>query len=40
MAAYVAALLCFLREIFIAIATMKFQLPREVRTGEEPPRRG
>lgn len=29
MAAYVAALLFFLREIFIAIATMKFQLPTE-----------
>ncbi len=29
MAAYVAALLFFLREIFIAIATMKFQLPVE-----------
>ncbi len=30
MAAYVAALLFFLREIFIAIATMKFQLPPEI----------
>ncbi len=29
MAAYVAALFFFLREIFIAIATMKFQLPAE-----------
>jgi hypothetical protein len=29
MAAYVAALLFFLREIFIAIATMRFQLPAE-----------
>jgi membrane glycosyltransferase len=37
MAAYVAALLCFLREIFFAIATMKFQLPAEARAGEEPP---
>lgn len=29
MGAYVAALLFFLREIFIAIATMRFQLPAE-----------
>jgi hypothetical protein len=27
MAAYIAALLCFLREVFIAIATVRFQLP-------------
>jgi hypothetical protein len=29
MAAYVVALLFFLREVFLAIATMKFQLPAE-----------
>jgi len=31
MVAYVAALLCFLREIFIAIATMRFSLPQDAR---------
>jgi ABC-type amino acid transport system permease subunit len=31
MTAYVGALLCFLREVFIAIATMRFGLPPEVR---------
>src|SRR5512143_3437170 len=34
MAAYVAALLFFLREVFIAIATMKFQLPAEATAPE------
>jgi hypothetical protein len=33
MAAYVGALVCFLREVFIAIATMRFGLPPEVRRG-------
>ncbi len=37
MAAYVAALLFFLREIFIAIATMRFQLPSEVTGPDRPP---
>jgi membrane glycosyltransferase len=36
MAAYVTALLCFLREVFLAIATMKFQLPPEA-TRPDPP---
>jgi hypothetical protein len=36
MAAYVAALLFFLREIFIAIATMRFQLPAEATEAEHP----
>lgn len=31
MIAYVGALLCFLREVFVAIATMRFGLPPEVR---------
>jgi ABC-type multidrug transport system fused ATPase/permease subunit len=30
MAAYVGALVCFLREVFQAIATMRFALPQEV----------
>ena len=29
MGAYVGALVCFMREVFLAIATMKFQLPSE-----------
>src|SRR6266540_2566901 len=33
MAAYVGALVCFLREVFIAIATLQFGLPPEVRRG-------
>lgn len=33
MTAYVGALICFLREVFIAIATMRFGLPPEVRGG-------
>ncbi len=33
MTAYVGALVCFLREVFIAIATMRFGLPPEVRGG-------
>jgi len=37
MAAYVGALVCFLREIFAAIATMRFALPPEVRDGRPPP---
>ena len=36
MAAYVAALLFFLREIFIAIATMKFQLPAAATEADRP----
>jgi hypothetical protein len=36
MVAYVAALLCFLREVFIAIATMRFRLPPQVRRGASP----
>jgi Ni/Fe-hydrogenase subunit HybB-like protein len=34
MVAYVTALVCFLREVFIAIATMRFQLQPEVRRPE------
>jgi len=37
MGAYFTALLCFLREVFLAIATMKFQLPVEA-TDAAPPR--
>ncbi len=33
MAAYVGALVCFLREVFQAIDTMRFGLPAEVRRG-------
>lgn len=36
MAAYVGALVCFLREVFIAIATIRFGLPPEVREGGDP----
>jgi Protein of unknown function (DUF2721) len=36
MTAYVAALVCFLREIFAAIDTMRFNLPAEVRAGDGP----
>ncbi len=36
MGAYVGALLCFMREVFLAIDTMKFQLPAEA-TAPEPP---
>jgi len=32
MTAYVGALVCFLREVFAAIATMRFSLPPEVRS--------
>ena len=35
-AAYVAALLCFLREIFMAIGTLRFSLPPEARAAEPP----
>jgi hypothetical protein len=38
MAAYVGALVCFLREVFAAIATMRFALPPEIR-GARPPGR-
>jgi hypothetical protein len=31
MAAYIGALVCFLREVFIAIATLRFGFPPEVR---------
>lgn len=34
MTAYVGALVCFLREVFAAIATMRFSLPPEVRRGD------
>ena len=40
MAAYVVALLLFLREVFLAIATMKFQLPAEAMALERSPDRG
>jgi uncharacterized protein DUF2721 len=36
MTAYVGALVCFLREIFAAIDTMRFNLPREVRSEDGP----
>ncbi len=36
MTAYVGALVCFLREIFAAIDTMRFNLPPEVRGGDAP----
>jgi hypothetical protein len=36
MTAYVGALVCFLREVFVAIDTMQFNLPREVRGGDAP----
>jgi Ni/Fe-hydrogenase subunit HybB-like protein len=34
MVAYTGALICFLREVFIAIATVRFRLPAEARGGE------
>ena len=40
MAFYVAALLFFLREVFLAIATMKFQLPSEATAPERSPKPG
>jgi hypothetical protein len=40
MGAYVAALVCFLREVFIAIATMRFHLPAQVRGHDEAQGRG
>lgn len=36
MTAYVGALVCFLREIFAAIETMRFAMPPEVRGGDAP----
>jgi Protein of unknown function (DUF2721) len=36
MACYVGALVCFLREVFAAIATMRFTAPPEVRGGGYP----
>lgn len=36
MAAYVVALVCFLREVFLAIATMKFQLSAEATDPQRP----
>jgi hypothetical protein len=36
MTAYVGALVCFLREIFAAIETMRFGMPPEVRGGDVP----
>ena len=35
MAAYTAALIFFLREVFIAIATVRFGLPSQARAGED-----
>jgi hypothetical protein len=40
MAAYIASLVCFLREVFIAIATMRFHLPPQVRGDEKVQARG
>jgi hypothetical protein len=40
MAAYIASLLCFLREVFIAVTTMRFRLPPQVRGDEEARARG
>ncbi len=40
MGAYVLALLFFLREVFLAIATMKFQLPAEATAPEGSPEAG
>jgi Ni/Fe-hydrogenase subunit HybB-like protein len=40
MGAYIGALVCFLREVFIAIATMRFHLPPEVRGDERAQARG
>lgn len=37
MTAYIGALVCFLREVFLAIATMRFALPPEVRGGDGTP---
>ncbi len=37
MSAYVGALVCFLREVFQAIDTMRFNLPPEVRRGGHEP---
>jgi hypothetical protein len=39
MTAYVGALVCFLREVFGAIATMRFGLPPEVRGDAAAPHR-
>jgi hypothetical protein len=36
MCAYVVALICLLREVGIAIANLRFGLPREVRKAEAP----
>ncbi len=40
MAAYVGALVCFLREVFAAVATMRFAMPPEVRRGGRAPTSG
>ena len=40
MGAYIAALICFLREVFIAIATMRFHLPPQARAEGEGQVRG
>jgi hypothetical protein len=37
LAAYVAALLCYLREVFMAIQHLRFGLPHETHGGELPP---
>jgi hypothetical protein len=34
MAAYIGALVCFLREVFVAIATVRFRMPAEARQRE------
>jgi hypothetical protein len=34
MAAYIGALVCFLREVFVAIATVRFRLPAQARQRE------
>jgi len=36
MAAYIGALVLFLREVFAAVATMRFAMPPEVRGGAQP----
>lgn len=37
LAAYVVALLCYLREVFMAIQHLRFGLPHETHGGEPPP---
>lgn len=40
MTAYIGTLVCFLREVFLAIANMRFSLPPEVRGGDGTPSSG